>query len=122
MSLRWEWTEQAELLDSWPPADAVWAAADPVARSAVSGLMCRLSDVKRGVPDCLAWCRHTRTIAVELKSRMREKMLSAGVIWWEARSANAAMVALAESGARLRRIINADGTVERLEAAATSAV
>jgi hypothetical protein len=123
---RWEWAEQvklASLLDRWLSDDAVWTATDPVARLAVSGLMRRLRGVKRGGPDCLVWCRHTRPIVVELKSpggkcspaqrETREKMLRAGIIWWEARSANAAMVALAESGVKFHKIVNADGSVER---------
>jgi hypothetical protein len=122
---RWEWAEQvklASLLDRWLPADAVWTATDPVARSAVSGMVRRLRGVKRGVPDCMVWCRHTRPVVVELKSpggkcspaqrEVREQTLAAGVVWWEARSANAAMVALAGSGVKFRKIINADGSVQ----------
>jgi hypothetical protein len=41
------------------------------------------------------------------------EMIKAGCVWWEARSANAAMVALAKSGVKFRTIINEDGTVER---------
>src|SRR5262249_34205159 len=41
------------------------------------------------------------------------EMIAAGCVWWESRSANGAMVALAESGLKFRKIVHADGTVER---------
>ena len=126
MARRWEWEQQvllASLLDRWLPADAFWTATDPVAPSAMSGLMRRRRGVKRGTPDCLVWCRRTRPIGIEMKSpggrcspaqkAVRLEMIAAGCVWWESRSANGAMVALAESGVKFRKIVHADGTVER---------
>lgn len=114
---RWEWREQiclAELLERWLPDDAFFSATDGVARSPISGWVRKKRGCKSGLPDVLIWCRRTRPIAVELKSPssrcsasqkdVRLKLIAAGVIWWEARTANAAMVAIAESGVRFREI------------------
>jgi hypothetical protein len=121
-----EWSEQiklAALLDRWlDPTCSYWTATDPVAGDAVSGAGRKLRGVKPGVPDVIVWYRG-RTIAIELKSRQgvcspaqrmaREGLLRAGVEWWECRSTNAVMWALAESGVKFREIVNDDGTVER---------
>jgi len=40
----------------------------------------------------------------------RKKLLRAGAVWWEAKSANAALVAIVESGVKLRKkIVNENG-------------
>jgi hypothetical protein len=44
---------------------------------------------------------------------VREALLRSGCQWFECRSANAAMVAIAACGVRFRKNVNADGTVER---------
>jgi hypothetical protein len=44
---------------------------------------------------------------------VREALLRANCIWWECRSANAAMAALAASGLEFREIVQSDGSVER---------
>jgi hypothetical protein len=121
-----EWSEQiklAALLDRWlDPSCSFWTATDPVAASATSGRGRRRRGVKPGIPDVIVWyCG--RTTAVELKSRaggcnpaqrmVRERLLRAGVEWWECRSANSAMWALADSGVKFREIANEDGAMER---------
>jgi hypothetical protein len=123
---REEWSEQSKLavlLDRWlDPTCSDWTATDGVAASANSGRARKLRGIKPGTPDVIVWyCG--RTITLELKSRhgvcstsqreKRERLLCAGVEWWECRSANAAMCALAESGIEFRTIVHADGTVER---------
>jgi hypothetical protein len=123
---RWEWGQQvrlALLLDRWLPDDAVWTATDPVAASALAGAMRKKRGVKPGVPDCLIWCGRIGPIVIELKTpgsrcsaaqrEMRKKMLRAGIIWWECRTAAAAMVALIASGVKFRTIVHADGSRER---------
>jgi hypothetical protein len=121
-----EWSEQSKLcrlLDRrLDPACSDWTATDGVAASANSGRSRKLRGIKPGVPDVLVWYRG-RTITIELKSRYgvcstsqrerRERLLCAGVEWWECRSANAAMWALAASGVEFRVIIHKDGTIER---------
>jgi hypothetical protein len=121
-----EWSEQtklAALLDRWlDPACSDWTATDGVAASANSGRARKLRGIKPGTPDEIVWyCG--RTITIELKSRhgvcgpaqreKRERLLCAGVEWWECRTANAAMWALAASGVKFREIVHEDGTVER---------
>jgi hypothetical protein len=120
-----EWSEQvklAALLDRWLPDDADWTATDGTAASANSGSARRKKGVKPGVPDILIWYRG-RSITIELKSRTgvcspaqlekRKRLKRAGVEWWECRSANAAMWALADSGVEFREIVHKDGTIER---------
>jgi hypothetical protein len=89
--------------------------------------MRRLRGVVAGLPDNLVVQRRKRTgcmlIAIELKSpsgkctsaqrEVRKSLLRSGCRWFECRSANAAMVAIAACGVRFRTIIHADGTVER---------
>jgi hypothetical protein len=83
------------------------------AQQANCGALCRA-----GLPDLLIlFCG--KLIAVELKSRggrcspaqrlTREALIAADGAWWEARSANAAMWALAESGATFRMIAHRYG-------------
>lgn len=77
--------------------------------------------VKPGVPDVLVWYRG-RSVSIEMKSpggrcnpaqrAAREALLRAGVIWWECRTANAAMWALRKSGVTFRVIIRQNGTTE----------
>jgi hypothetical protein len=125
---RSEWFEQvlfARLLDKWlDPATSFATAFDPVARSRLSGFMRKKRGVRPGCPD--NWILHCgRLVCVELKSPVgrcsraqrtaREALLRAHCEWWECRSANAAMWALAESGVKFREVERADGAVERWE-------
>ena len=75
--------------------------------------------MKAGICDCLIWYRG-RTIAVELKSPygqcrpaqrlVREQMLQAGIkAWWQCRTAESAMWAIAKSGVKYRAIVHEDG-------------
>jgi hypothetical protein len=76
------------------------------------------------VPDNLI-AHRGKLLGLELKSPQggkcspaqratRAALLRAGIhTWWECRSANAAMWALAKSGVKFREIVHADGTVER---------
>lgn len=84
--------------------------------------MRRKRGVVAGVPDNLVVHRG-KLIGLELKSPQgkcspsqpatRGALLSAGIhAWWECRSANAAMWALAKSGVKFRVIVREDGTVE----------
>jgi hypothetical protein len=83
--------------------------------------MADLRGCKPGLPDILIVYRGA-LIAIELKSecgrctpaqlKVREALLAAGADWWEARSANAAMAALALSGVKFRMIAHSDGTIE----------
>jgi hypothetical protein len=124
MARREEWQEQkrlARLLDTWLPDCATWTATDPTAASALSGAIRKQRGVKPGVPDVLVWY-HGKSIAIEMKSpggrctasqrAVRESLLRAGCRWFECRSANAAMVAIAACGLRFRRIVREDGSVE----------
>jgi hypothetical protein len=121
-----EWIEQVKLsglLDRWLDAGCTFATAvDTVARSATAGAMRKKRGVKPGVPDDLVLYRG-KLIGLELKSpgarcsaaqrEVRERLLRAGAVWWECRSANAAMWALRRSGVKFRTFVNDDGTVER---------
>jgi hypothetical protein len=129
-----EWREQqklARLLDLWLPDDAFWTATDPVARSATAGAMRKARGVKAGISDCLTWYRG-RTIAVELKSPygqcrpaqrlVREQMLRAGIkAWWQCRTAESALWAIAKSGVKFRTLVNDDGSIERWQQPALEA-
>ena len=126
MSRREEWREQvrlASLLDKWmDPSCAFWSATDPVAHSAMSGLMRKRRGVKSGVPDTLVWYRR-KSITIEMKSQSgrcsaaqraaREALIRAGAEWWVCRTASAAMWALKRSGVRFRELVHADGSTER---------
>jgi hypothetical protein len=123
---RQEWQEQvrfASLLDKWmDPNCAFWTATDPVAPSAMSGLMRKRRGVKPGVPDTLVWYRR-KSITIEMKSQAgrcsaaqrsaREALIRAGAEWWVCRTARAAMWALKRSGVRFRQIVREDGLTER---------
>jgi hypothetical protein len=121
---RAEWEQQvrlAALLDVWLPGDAFWTATDAAGTSSTIGARRRLLGCKAGLADILIVYRG-RLIAIELKSEfgrctpvqlaVREALLAAGADWWEARSANAAMAALAESGVQFRMITRGDGKIE----------
>jgi hypothetical protein len=121
---RAEWEQQvrlAALLDTWLSSDAFWTATDSAGTSPTTGAMRRLRGCKPGTPDLLVlYCG--KLIAIELKSprgrctssqlAVREALLAAGADWWEARSANAAMAALALSGVKSRMIAHSDGEIE----------
>jgi VRR-NUC domain len=123
---REEWREQvwlASLLDKWmDPSCAFWTATDPVAPSAMSGLMRKRRGVKSGVPDTLVWYRR-KSITIEMKSRSgrcsaaqraaREALIGAGAEWWVCRTASAAMWALERSGVRFRELVHPDGRTQR---------
>jgi hypothetical protein len=77
-----------------------------------------------GCPD--NWIVHCgNLVCVELKTpvgrcsraqrEVREALLATGGQWWECRSANAAMWALAESGVKFREIEREGDAVERWE-------
>jgi len=57
--------------------------------------------------------REQRDAVLRTVRRLREtrkKLLRAGAVWWEAKSANAALVAIVESGVKLRKkIVNENG-------------
>jgi hypothetical protein len=113
---REEWNEQtklaallAEYLD---PARTYWTALENKPLSAMSGVFQRRRGIKAGIPDVVVIFRlasgSVLIVFVELKSRRgvaseaqkqaRAEMLPAGAVWWMARSANAAMMALHLSG------------------------
>jgi hypothetical protein len=124
MARREEWLMQvkvARLFATWLPADCFWTATDATTTSPTTGLMRKKRGCRAGLPDLLILFRG-KLIAVELKSRggrcspaqrlTREALIAAGGAWWEARSANAAMWALAERGVTFRMIARNDGTIE----------
>jgi hypothetical protein len=120
-----EWREQvklARLLDTWLPDDAFWTATDPVARSATAGAMRKKRGVKPGLSDVIIWYRG-RTFCIELKGpygqcrpaqrAVREQLLKAGIkAWWQCRTAESAMWAIAKSGLKFRAIVHEDGSLE----------
>lgn len=92
-----------------------WTSVENRPVSAISGKYQKLSGVRAGLPDILVFYRGETGIVivfVELKSRsgsfttvqhrVREELLAAGALWWAARSARAALVALARSGVPFR--------------------
>jgi hypothetical protein len=123
---RHEWHEQvrlAVLLDKWlDDTCTFWTATDPVAASALAGVMRKKRGVRSGVPDVFVLYRR-RLFTIELKSRIgrcspaqkavREALLRAGAVWWVCRTAYAAMWALHRSGVRFRTLTHADGTQQR---------
>jgi hypothetical protein len=125
VSRREEWQQQmklAALLDKWLPDDAFWTAFDPVAGSPTSGLMRKRRGIRPGLPD--TWVLHRgRSVTIEMKSRhgrcspsqraTRLLILAAEGACWEAKSVNAAMVALHRSRVQFRTITHADGRIER---------
>jgi hypothetical protein len=79
--------------------------------------------VKAGLSDVLIWYRG-RTYCIELKGPygqcrpaqrlVREQMLRAGIkAWWQCRTAESAMWAIAKSGVKFRTLTNPDGSIER---------
>ena len=112
------------MLARWLPDDAFWSAFDPVASSPQSGWVRKRRGVRPGCPDnWVVYCG--RLITIELKSpagvlsraqrATREALLRARCEWWECRSANAAMWALAESGVTFGEVEREGGAVERWE-------
>jgi hypothetical protein len=124
---RSEWLAQIELsrlLNKWLDDSCSFATAvDAVARSAIAGKMRQLRGVRSGLPD--NWVLyHGKLVTIEMKvpggrctpSQLatREALLRAGIhAWWMCLSARSALWALRRSGVRFRKIVNADGTVER---------
>jgi hypothetical protein len=115
-SRREEWTEHiklAELLDKYlDPSCTFWTSLENKPLSVISGIFQKRRRVRSGLPDVLA-IFNGRPIFLELKSRrgvaskvqkqIRTEMLPAGAVWWMARSARAAMMALHLSGVVFRR-------------------
>jgi hypothetical protein len=109
---REEWNEQTKLAallrEYLDPARTYWTALENKPLSAMSGVFQRRRGVKAGIPDVVVIFRQPSggvfIVFVELKSRRgvaseaqkqaRAEMLPAGAVWWMARSANAAMMAL----------------------------
>ena len=98
----------AEHLD---PACTLGTSLENKPRSPVSAIFQRARGVKSGIPDVVIIQQQPERLIivfVELKSRRgvaskvqkqaRAEMLPAGAVWWMARSANAAMMALHLSG------------------------
>jgi hypothetical protein len=120
-----EWRQQERLkflLDTWLPDDAFWTAIDTVARSATAGAMRRKRGVKPGLCDVIIWYRG-RTFCIELKGpygqcrpaqrAVREQMLKAGIkAWWQCRTAESAMWAIAKSGVKFRTIVDERGVIQ----------
>jgi hypothetical protein len=121
-----EWREQQKLcrlLSTWLPDDAFWTAIDTVARSATAGALRKRRGVKAGLSDVIVWYRGL-THCIELKGpygqcrpaqrAVREQMLKAGIkAWWQCRTAESAMWAIAKSGVKFRTLTNPDGSIER---------
>jgi hypothetical protein len=114
-SQRQEWTEQtklAGLLPKYLPAGTFWTALENKPISRVSGVFQKKRGVRSGVPDVFVLYRG-KSIFLELKSRrgvaskaqkqIRLEMLPAGAVWWMARSARAALMALHLSGVVFQR-------------------
>jgi Holliday junction resolvase-like predicted endonuclease len=115
-SRREEFAEQAKLAtllaEHLDPACTYWTALENKPLSRLSGFLQRRRGVKAGIPDVVVIFRQPSGSAlivfVELKSRRgvaseaqkqaRAERLPAGAVWWMARSANAAMMALHLSG------------------------
>ena len=121
-----EWREQIKLkflLDLWlDPSCSFWTATDPVAGSATAGAMRKRRGVRAGLSDVIIWYRG-RTFCIELKGPygqcrpaqrlVREQMLQAGIkAWWQCRTAESAMWAIAKSGVKFRTLVNSDGSIE----------
>jgi hypothetical protein len=93
------------------PAGTFWTAVENQPRSAAAGSLQKRRGVRSGLAD--VWVIYQgKTICIELKSPfgmvsrtqrlMREAIVSAGGVWWLARSAPAAITALHLSGVKLR--------------------
>jgi hypothetical protein len=101
------------MLEKWLPANCFWSMLENRPRSAMAGMFQRHRGVRSGMPDCyVVYCG--KPIHIELKSpigtlsktqrEVRLELLASGAIWWMARSAEAAMVALHRSGVGFRAI------------------
>ena len=114
-SRREEWSEHtklAALLEKYlDPSCTFWTSLENKPLSMISGIFQKKRGVRCGLPDVMVLYRHatgTVVIFIELKSRrgvaskvqkqLRLEMLPAGAVWWMARSARAALVALYRSG------------------------
>jgi hypothetical protein len=118
---REEWNEQTKLAallrEYLDPARTYWTALENKPLSPMSGVFQRRRGVKAGIPDVEVIFRQPSgsvlIVFLELKSRRgvaskaqkqaRAEMLPAGAVWWMARSANAAMMALHLSGVPFRQ-------------------
>jgi hypothetical protein len=112
---QWEWAEQtklaARLAKMLDPACVFWTAVDNQPWSKVAGIMRKRRGCRSGTPDLLI-LHKGKLIGLEMKSRVgmvssaqkevRLEMLRAGGMWWMARTARAALVALHRSGVGLR--------------------
>jgi VRR-NUC domain len=114
------------MLEKWAdPNNTFWTMLENRPRSAMAGMFQRHRGVRAGMTDLYVVYRGT-PIHVELKGpigtlsktqrQVRLELRASGAQWWLARSANAAMVALARSGVEFRAIEQPDGTVERWQA------
>jgi hypothetical protein len=113
---REEWTEHiqlAGLLEEYlNPACTFWTSLENKPLSQVSGVFQKRRGVRSGLPDVLV-IFYRQPIFVELKSRagvaskaqkqLRVEILRGGAVWWMARSARAALMALHLSGVVFRR-------------------
>jgi hypothetical protein len=101
------------MLDEYlDPADTFWTSLENKPLSRLSGIFQKRRGVRSGLPDVQVIWRG-KPIFVELKSRagvaskvqkqIRAKLKPAGAVWWMARSARAAMMALHLSGVVFRR-------------------
>ena len=117
-----EQTKLKAMLEKWADPDTTfWTMLENRPRSALAGMFQRHRGVRSGMVD-LYVVHRGEPIHVELKSpigtlsktqrQVRRELLASGAHWWLARSANAAMHALAISGVRFRQIVRADGTIE----------
>ena len=115
-SRREEWTEQTKLAGMLAkyldPATTFATSLENRPLSRLSGLFQKRRGVRSGLPDVLVIFL-SKPIFVELKSRagvatkvqkqVRVELLPAGAVWWMARSARAALMALHLSGVVFRR-------------------
>ena len=111
---REEWTEQtklAALLREYLGDRTYWTALENKPLSAMSGVFQRRRGVKAGIPDVeviqqqatgklvvFVELKSRRGVASEAQKQARAELLPAGAVWWMARTANAAMMALHLSG------------------------
>jgi len=107
----------AALLDKHlDPACTFWTSLENKPISMLSGMFQKRRGVRSGLPDVMVLLRHaagTLVIFIELKShrgkvsrvqkQIRLEMLPTGAVWWMARSARAALMALHRSGVPFRR-------------------
>ncbi len=112
---REEWAEQtklAQLLTKYlDPATTFWTVLENKPRSLLSGLLQKKRGMRSGLPDVMVIC--WKVVFIEVKSRsgrasraqkrVREELTAVGCVWWMARSARAALMALHRSGVPFRR-------------------